>query len=254
MNNIFVIAKNTFKETIRDKILYGIFGFAILFLISTVFISSLSLGEDIKVVRDFGLAGIYVFTIIITIFLGTPMIHKELERKTIYVILSKPVSTLQFLLGKALGLFLGVILNLSFMTALYLAIVALKGGGFDSISLFSILLLVFEVILFIALAMFFSAFTTPLAGTIYSAIILYTGHSLSLLTTAANKSDNTFERAVAYIAYYLFPNLEKFNIRNSVIYGILPSSGQIIFPIIYSVCFSIVLFWLANLVLKQQEL
>lgn len=254
MHNIFTIAKNTFKETIRDRVLYGIIGFAVLFLASTFFISSLSLGEDIKVVRDLGLAGIYIFTILVTIFLGTPLIYKELEKRTIYIILSKPVTTLQFLAGKSLGLFMGIVLNVSLMTILYLIIVAIKGGGFDAIALFSIFLLLFEVILFIALSVLFSVFTSPLAGTIYSVIILYTGHSLSLLITAADKSGNGFVKVIAYLAYYLFPNLEKFNFRNSIIYGTLPNSGQILFPVIYSLCFSVILLWLANLALKKQEL
>ena len=254
MNNILAIAKNTFKETIRDKVLYGIVGFAVLFLISTIFISALSLGEDVKVVRDLGLAGIYVFTILITIFLGTPLISKELEKRTIYIILSKPVSTLQFILGKALGLLLGISLNLSIMTVLYLAIVLFKGGGFDGVAMFSILLLLFEVILFISLTVLLSTFTTPLAGTIYSVIILYTGHSLSMLKTASIESGNIFSKALGSAAYYLFPNLEKFNLRNTVVYGNIPSAGQIIYPVIYALCFSVILLWLANIALKKQDL
>lgn len=254
MNNIIAIAKNTFKETIRDRILYGILAFALLFLGSTVFISSLSLGEDVKVIKDLGLAGIYVFSIIITIFLGSSLIYKELEKKTIYIILSKPVSILEFTIGKFFGLLLGIAMNLLLMTVVYLILVAYKGGGFDYISLFSTLLLFFELAVFASLTILFSSFTTPLASMIYSSIILYTGHSLSLLTKAADKSGNIFEKIISYSVYYIFPNLEKFNIRNSVVYGTIPNASQIILPITYSVSLVIIFLWLTNLALKKQDL
>jgi ABC-type transport system involved in multi-copper enzyme maturation permease subunit len=254
MNNIIAIAKNTFKETIRDRILYGILAFALLFLGSTIFISSLSLGEDIKVVKDLGLAGIYIFSIIITIFLGSSLIHKELEKRTIYIVLSKPVSSLEFILGKFFGLFLSVIANLLLMTTLYLALVAFKGGGFDYVSLFSILLLMFELAIFVAITLLFSVFTTPLASMLYSMVILYAGHSLSLLTKTADKSGTVFTKILAYGAYYIFPNLEKFNIRNSVIYGVIPDTSQIIFPLLYSIVLTVILLWLSTIALKKQEL
>lgn len=253
MNNILTIAKNTFKETIRDKILYGIVAFALLFLLSTVFFGTISLGEDIKVVKDFGLAGIYIFSIIITIFLGTSLIYKEIEKRTLYIILSKPVSHLQFLLGKFIGLFMSVTLNIALMTIVHLAVVYYKGGGFDYLSLWAIFLQIFEIALFIAIAILFSTFSTPLAGAIYSIILLYIGHSLSLLQKYTEKSG----AALKYLAdgvYYIFPNLEKFNIRNNIVHGVHPTSADLIYPILYSIIYISILIWLSNISLKNQEL
>lgn len=254
MKNIISIAKNTFKETLRDKIIYGIVGFAFLFLLSIIFISSLSLGEDLKVTKDLGLAGIYIFTLIITIFLGSSMIYKELEKRTIYIILSKPVGTIEFILGKFLGLLSSIGLNVLLMTIIYLFIVAYQGGGIDFTSLLSVMLLLFEVSIIISLTLLFSTFTTPLATTIYSIIFLYIGHSLSLLIEAANKSNILLEKIPAYLIYYIFPNLEKFNIRDEVVYGIIPNATEIVFPIVYSICFTAIFIWLTNLALKKQDL
>jgi len=253
MNNIITIAKNTFKETIRDRILYAILAFAFLFLASTYFLSSISLGEDIKVVKDLGLAGIYIFSIIIAVFLGTSLIYKELEKRTLYIIISKPVTFIDFVVGKFLGLWAGLTLNIALMTLAYLIIVKIKGGGIDYISLYSILLLIFEVAIFIALTILFSSFTTPLAGAIYSILFLYIGHSLLLLKQSAEKSEG-FVKYLADSAYYILPNLEKFNIRNSVVYGITPNNGEIVYPIIYSVIYTSIFIWLAVLALKKQEL
>lgn len=252
-NNILVIARNTFRETIRDRILYGILAFALLFLISTIFFGSISLGEDIRVIKDFGLAGIYIFSIIITIFLGSSLIYKELEKRTIYIILSKSISHSEFIVGKFLGLLASIKVNVLLMTAVYLIIVAAKGGGFDYLSLLSILLLIFELAIFIALTILFSSFTTPLASTLYSIIILYIGHSLSILKNAAAHSAPIVQYLTATV-YYIFPNLEKFNIRNSVVYGAIPNAGQIVFPIVYAIFYTAILLWLATLALKRQEL
>lgn len=253
MNHILTIARNTFKESIRDRILYGILGFALLFLISTIFFGTISLGEDIRIIKDFGLAGIYIFSLIITIFLGTSLIYKELEKKTVYILFSKPVSSVEFLLGKYLGLLASIILNIALMTAVYLAIIAVKGGGFDYLALLALLLQVFEIAIFVAITILFSSFTTPLAGTIYSVILLYIGHSLSLLKQSTENSSSII-KFLADVIYYTFPNLEKFNIRNTVVYNSIPNAGQIIYPIVYSVFLVVILIWLANAAIKKQEL
>lgn len=253
MNNIISIAKNTFKETIRDKILYGILAFAFLFLGSTIFFGSISLGEDVKVVKDFGLAGIYIFSIIIAIFLGTSLVYKEIEKKTLYIIFSKPVSIYEFVVGKFFGLWSSITLNVLLMTIVHIIIVKVKGGGFDLISLYSILVLIFELAIFVALTILFSSVTTPLAGAIFSIIILYIGHSLEILKKYASKSGQVV-RILTDTVYYIFPNLEKFNLRNSVVHEITPTSGQIIYPILYSVLYVAILLWASSLALKKQDL
>jgi len=253
MKNILTIAKNTFRETIRDRILYGILGFAILFLLSTVFFGSISLGEDTKVIKDLGLAGIYIFSLIIAVFLGSQLIHKELEKRTIYIILSKPVSTAQFILGKYLGLLSSLVINIAFMAIIYLAVVKFVGNQIDYLALWAFLLNILELSVFVALTILFSSFTAPLAGTIYAILILYIGHSLELLRKAAEKSGDLVKYLVEAL-YYLFPNLEKFNIRNFIVYGTPPTVAQIIYPALYSVLLTLILLWLANLCLKKRDL
>lgn len=253
MNNIIAIAKNTFRETIRDRILYGILAFALLFLLSTVLFGSISLGEDVKVIKDLGLAGIYIFSIIITIFIGASLIYKEIEKQTLYIIFSKPVSPAQFILGKFVGLMSAIKLTVLLMTIVYLIIVYAKGGGFDYLALLSIILLFFELSIFIALTILFSAFTTPLAGTIYAVIILYIGHSLGLVQKYADNAGG-IAKYLGWFIYYLLPNLEKFNLRNTVVHGLIPNSGQIVYPIIYSMFYTAILLYLANLAVRKRDL
>ena len=252
MKNVVTIAKNTFRESIRQKILLAILAFALLFIASTIMLGSLSLGEDIKVIKDFGLAGIYLFSLIISIFLGTSLISTEIDRHTIYIILSRPVSSIQIIIGKFIGLLASVLLSILIMTAVYLAIVVLKGGGFDAKSLIAILLQLFEISLFIALSILFSTFATPLASALYAVLILFIGHSLTLILQGAQKSTALF-KYLAFGLYYVLPNLEKFNIRNIVVHSSAINSKEIIFSILYGIAYTAIVLYLANLSLKKQE-
>jgi len=253
MKNIITIAKSTFRETIRDKILYSILGFALLFIVSTIFFGSISLGEDIKIIRDFGLAGIYIFSIIIAIFVGTSLVYKELEKRTLYITLSKPVSRAQFVVGKFMGLMLCLILVILLMTTVYLIVVAAKGGGFDYRGLIAIIMSLPELAIFVALSILFSTFSTPLASTIYAVIVLYIGHSLELAVKFFTKSGG----AGYYIfkaLYYILPNLEKFNLRNIAVHQVNLSLSAIIYSLLYGIVYVTILLLLANWSLKKTEL
>ena len=158
MKKIIVIAKNTFRETIRDRILYGILGFAFIFIFFTLFLGSISLGEDLQIIRSLGLAGIYLFSIIITIFLGASLIYKEIEKRTLYFVLSKPVSHKDIILGKFIGLFASILLTTALMTSVYLFVIYYKGGGIDYGALRAVLLQIAELGLLFLFQFYFQHF------------------------------------------------------------------------------------------------
>lgn len=253
MKSILIIAKNTFKECVRDKILYSILGFALLFIISTIFLGSISLGEDLKIIRDFGLAGIYIFSIIITIFIGTSLVYKEIEKRTLFITLAKPVTRSKFILGKFVGLFLSVTLVTALMLTVYLIVVASRGGGFDWRGLVATTMLLPEIAVFIGLSILFSTFSTPLASTIYAIMVLAIGHSLESTLLYLKKIGG----ASYYIfqgLYYILPNLEKFNLRNLVVHDSPINSQGIVFALAYGFAYSILLLIVANWSLNKQEL
>ncbi len=254
MKKIFVIAKNTFKETIRDRILYGIVIFSIIFLASTVVLGSLSLGEDITITRNFGLAGIYLFGLIITIFLGASLIYKEVEKKTIYFVLSKPVTGLDIILGKFFGLLASVTLTIFIMTIAYLGVVGLNGGGFDYLAIVAVIMQVFEMALLIAILILLSIFSAPLSATIYTILLVYIGHSLSLILVYAQKNTGMVSGAILKAAYYVLPNLEKFNIRNLVIHNKGVSFSEVLFSACYTIFYSIFALYMAQALFKRKDL
>lgn len=252
MKNILTIAKNTFRETIRDRILYGILGFSLVYVAITYLLSKISLGDPV-VLKSFGLAGIYFFGGVITIFLGSSIIHKEIERRTLYFIFSKPVSRLQLVLGKFLGLFGAVTMAILVMAFVYFEVVFSGGGGFDALALTAILFQVLETGLLVALLVFFSTITTPLTATIITVMALFGGHSFSSVLRTANEIGGPLYRFVQAV-YYLLPNLEKFDVRSAVVHGIYPSGSSILITIAYAVCYTALLLLLANFFLKRKEL
>ena len=253
MKKILVIAKNTFKETIRDRILYGIVIFSVIFLASTTILGSLSLGEDMHTIRNFGLAGIYLFGLIVTVFLGASLVYKEVDKKTIYFVLSKPVESFHVILGKFLGLLVSIAVTILVMALVYLGVLAISGGGFDYLAILAILMQICEIAVLISILILLSIFSAPLAATIYTILIIYIGHLLSLFLEYARKSDG-LTRIVLKMGYYLLPNLEKFNIRNLVVHNIRPSWEEAILSIGYASLYSALALYVAVALFKKKEL
>jgi ABC-type transport system involved in multi-copper enzyme maturation permease subunit len=253
MNVILTIAKNTFKETVRDRLFYAILILALLFIAGSLLFGSLSLGQDVKIVTDFGLAGVYLFSILIAIFLGTNLIHKELEQRTAYIILSKAVTRTQFVIGKFLGLCETLLVANIIMSAVYLPIVWYLGGFFPKIALLAIGFQYLETVVFIALTVLFSTFAAPIASAIYAIMVFIIGHSLGMLPDLAKRAGAVVKN-LELALYYLFPNLDKFNIRIEASHNLAVPPYLIAFTVLYGLIFVALFIMLAALSLKQQDI
>src|SRR5688572_10435954 len=124
---VAAIAANTFREAIRDRILYLLLAFAILMIVSSRVLSLLTVGAEEKIVKDVGLASLSLFGVATAIFVGVGLVFKEIEKRTVYTLISKPISRSQFILGKYLGLVMVLAVNLSIMTAVFYLLLMLKG-------------------------------------------------------------------------------------------------------------------------------
>jgi len=254
MNIILTITKNTFRQAIRDKILYGIVIFGFLFMGSAVVLSSLSLGEEVFVARNFGIAGIYLFGLVITVFLGASAIYEEIEKKTVYFTLSKPVSKSQIVLGKFFGLLFSTGLIMFLMALAYLAVVFYIGGGGDYKIFLIILLQLMETGILLGLLILFSTFTTPLAAIIYTILIIYIGHLLSLIQNYAAKSAGPAAKIILTSLYYLMPNLEKFNIRSPVVHNYPISVNELALSLTYAILYIAIAVYAARFVFEKRDL
>ena len=185
MTQMLAIAKNTFREAIRDRILYGFLFFAVLLILFSVVLGQLSFNQQIRCTLDVGLAGISFFSVLIAIFLGITLLHKEIEKRTIYTVLSKPVSRATYLLGKFLGLAATMAVQIMLMVAVFFAVLLLMGGELTSGLFFALALIFVEVLLVISLALFFTSFSSPFLSGIFCLGIFAAGRNADLITELA---------------------------------------------------------------------
>lgn len=218
MSRILVIARNTFRENIRDKVLYNLILFALIMILSSLLIGQLSLGNEVKVIIDLGLASISIFGMLIAVFLGIGLVYKELDKRTVYALLAKPVHRYEFILGKYLGLLYTLAVNVAVMFfGLVLAI--LYHGAFTWSGIFRLLAAVFLVYLSLALvtalALLFSTFSTPALSALFTFFLWATGHFSRDLQRFGEISDLAPVKWLCAIAYYIIPNMSVFKIMES---------------------------------------
>lgn len=213
---MFNIALNTFRELARNKILYMILFFGVVLIAFSLVLASLSLGQSDKIVADFGLAMVEIFGIISVIFIGSQLLFREIEGKTVYLILSKPVARKDFILGKFLG-FSAILFFIIFIQSIISTIVFLVASTPLSTLLFvSIGFIYLKLLLLFAIILFFSTFISPLLSILLVMGVYVIGHSVTTMTDMAIRSGN---QALFYFSKALmvvFPNLEALNIKSLI--------------------------------------
>jgi len=170
------LAANTFRETVRNRILYGILGFALLIIGLTWFLAGLSVGEMTRIIADVGLACIHVFGVLMAVFLGITLVSYEVERKTVYLVLSRPVPRWEFVIGKTLGLWCTLGVMTAAMAATLFALHAAYGGRAEPGLFVASAGIYMELMLLVCLASFFSTFTTPVLSAMFALSMTLIGH------------------------------------------------------------------------------
>jgi ABC-type transport system involved in multi-copper enzyme maturation permease subunit len=185
----------------------------------SAFLSKLTIGVQIRIVKDIGLGSISIFGVLIAIFLGIGLVSKEIDRRTIYTILSKPVQRYSFLLGKFAGLLLTLFVNIAVMTIALVVLIYSMDGNVNLLLFEAIFLIFIELIVVTSIALFFSTFTTPTLSAIFTLSFFVIGHLTGYIRLFGSQSELQFVRKLSDILYYLLPNLENFNIKSMVMYA-----------------------------------
>ena len=219
MTSILAIARNTFKEAIRDRILYGFIFFAVSLILFSVVLGQLSFNQQIRVTMDVGLAGISLFSVLIAIFLGINLLHKEIEKRTIYPVLSKPVSRTSYLLGKFLGLSATMVVQIALMTAVFLLVLKIQGGSLTAGLAMALLLIVCETLLVVAMALFFTSFSSPFLSGIFCLGIFAAGRNASLIEELAHKKGLEWMSPILDGVSSVLPNLYLFYPSGKMVEG-----------------------------------
>lgn len=213
---MFNIALNTFRELARNKILYMIVFFGVVLIGFSLVLASLSLGQTEKIATDFGLAMIEIFGIISVIFIGSQLLFREIEGKTIYLILSKPVARGDFILGKFLG-FSAILFFIVLIQALISAGVSLVAHTPLSLLLaVSIGFIYLKLLLIFAIILFFSTFISPLLSILLVMGVYIISHSITTMTDMAVRSGNQILLYLSKFLMIIFPNFEALNIKSLI--------------------------------------
>ena len=216
------VAINTFREAVRDRVLYNLVLFALLMIGAAVLVGGVSIGIEQLVIVNLGLSSISIFGLVIAIFIGVGLVYKEIEKRTLYSLLAKPIKRWEFLVGKYAGLLLTLLVNTAFMTLGLAAAFFYVGGRVaraDIWILVAIYFILLELALVTALAMFFSCFSSPLLSTLYTLGIYLTG---VFAADIRGIGDFTKNPAVLYLTraiYYVVPNFHNFNAIATAAHG-----------------------------------
>lgn len=253
MYNIGVIALNTFRENLRDKILYNLLLFAGLLIAASLLLSSLSMGEQEKIVTDMGLAAINLIGVIIAVFVGIGLVSKEIERRTIYTIMARPISRVQFVLGKYLGLVVTLSVNLSIMLLVFLFTIWWSGASVHISLLQAVELIFVELLVVTALALFFSTFSSAMVSASMTLGLYVIGHLTPDMKGIAEKSQNELATMLLTGIYYLCPNLEMLNIKGQAAAGVSVSLAYQSMATVYGLFYASLLLAVACVIFQRRD-
>lgn len=253
---IVAIARNAFREAVRDRVLYNLVLFVLILTASAVFLGELSAGQETKIIIDLGLSASLLFGAFIAIFVGVGFVYKEIERRTLYAIFAKPVGRGEFLVGKYLGLCLTLLINVAVMGAgISLALLYVnKGWTPHVLSIWGALLLIYlQLMMLTAIALFFSTFSSPALSALLTFFLFIIGHFSRDLNQFAASMGTAAARYFFSALYYLLPNFSHFSFITPAAYGLTPAPAQILLASVYAAAYIATLLAAATLVLNRRN-
>jgi ABC-type transport system involved in multi-copper enzyme maturation permease subunit len=250
---VAAVADNTLREAIRSRVLYVLLFFAVGMISLGVLLSTLSYVEQERILQDVGLAAIRVFGVAIAIFVGVGLLHREVDRRTIHTILSKPISRGEFLLGKYAGLVATLWLLVAVMALAFVGVSALAGAPVHSGHAAALLLVGGELSLLAAVATLFSAFTTPLLASLFSCGLFLAGHLSRDLRALGAQSDQAMVREATAVLYRVLPDLEGFNLTIQAVHGLPIAASDVWLPVAYGIGYTGLLLLLAVAIFERRD-
>jgi Cu-processing system permease protein len=266
VQTIALVARAVFKESVRDRVPYSMMIFAVLLMAASYLIGQLTAGQDVKIIKDLGLAALSIFGLAIAVFIGIGLVAKEVERRSIFALLSKPVTRGQFILGKYVGLVMTLIVNLAVMTAAYYSVLwyfdmtavdsikaAWPAPAMDPRLMIAIVLIVAELMVVVALALFFSTFSSPLLSALLTLGMWVAGHFNSDLRHFETVIDTPVVVWLGRALYYLLPNLAPFDVKSETVYGMPVAPSHLAYTLLYAAVYIAVLLLAAHAIFRRRD-
>jgi len=255
-SRILHIATNTFREAVRDRVLYNLIAFALLMTGAAVLVGQISIGIERLVVVNLGLTAVSLFGLVIAIFIGIGLVSKEIDKRTLYTVLSRPVRRWEFIAGKFFGLAGTLVVNTFFMAigvfaALFYVAHALHFA--DLHVLIALYFIVLEFVIITALALFFSAFSSPLLSAVFTFALFVIGTFSEDLRGFARMAHGATQWLATGVAY-IVPNFSALNVINQVAHGDAVSPQLIIYNTGYALVYTVAVLACATLIFERRSL
>jgi ABC-type transport system involved in multi-copper enzyme maturation permease subunit len=251
-----VIAHTVFLEVIRDRILYLVALFALLLVIVAVLLPEVAAGAQDKILLDVGLAGIHLLSVIVAVFVGTGLINKEIEKRTVLVLIAKPVSRAEFIVGKHLGLTAVLAVLIAALGLIFMVVLTANRVAFPVNSLVLALgFMVLEAALLVAAAIVFGVFTSSLLATLLTFAVYLMGHLSQDIVAFGKLSENPAVQRMTNTLYLLLPDLERLNLRNEAVYGmnLMPTAPELWSHGLYGLLYTALLLTIAIAIFSRRQ-
>jgi ABC-type transport system involved in multi-copper enzyme maturation permease subunit len=257
MSRILIVARNTFREAVRDRVLYNLLFFALLMIACAMLVGQISMDIESVVMVSLGLSAISLIGLLIAIFTGVGMVSKEIDKRTLHAVLAKPLHRWEFLLGKFSGLVLTLTVNTAAMAAgLFLAMLFVKHAivGIDAVVLVAIYFILLKLSLVVALAMLFSCFTSPLLAILFTGGLYLAGLFLAELRNLQNTQLNQQTQKFLAFLSYLLPNFGNYDVMGAAAHGRSIPASLILHNTLYTILYCAIVLSVAALVFSRKDL
>lgn len=252
--HILYVALNTFREAVRNRILYAIGGFFLLMLAFSTLLGRLSISENIKVITDMGFSSLAIFGCGIAVYLGIGLLYRDVEKRTIYMLLSKPVHRFEVLVGKYLGLILVLATVFTAQSILFGGLLWSNGAPPTWPLLGGLLLCFIEIAVLTAICVFFSAYSSPFMTAMFTIGCYVVGYTVDdLLAYGEGKVSATVLQAGKTISWCV-PHFEYFNIRERIVHHLEIAPYEILSSFGYGMVWVLLLLIGASFVFKRKDL
>jgi ABC-type transport system involved in multi-copper enzyme maturation permease subunit len=223
MRAILSIASTSFRESIRNRTVLGIFFLAIGFIASALLLAELALDQRVRVIKDWGLFCVSAFGVVLAIIMGVNQVQKEIRRKTLYVVLTRPIARWQYVVGKYLGLALTLLCEVGTLSLALLVLLLCEptgSGAIDWTMVQVLLVSLVEILLVAAIAVFFGSFSSPYLSGFFTLGLFAVGRSLPELILLSKKIDVPALKAILKGLFFILPDLAEFNLDTRAIAGL----------------------------------
>lgn len=253
MNSILSIANVVFKESLRNKVIISLIALSFIIIFISAFLDPIALGEKDRIVKDIGLGSISLFNLMIILLAGTRLIYQEIDKKTIYLIVTKPVSRTQIILGKFLGL-MYIIDSICISTGLFLiAVMLIFRIPFSPLIILSIVFILLQFTLLASIVIFFSTFTSPVMAGFFTMMTYIVGYLVKDLQFFIEKVASQAVAVIIRIIVLIIPNFYYTDIKLNAVNNMPVSGSYIIFTVSYMLLYTVFFLYISSLIFQKRE-